>query len=88
MVASIDAAQQPAILLNYSRHISVRSLLSNSYIQYLDDRVRLLALLLHHIEHTGDGLANVALEFIDRLALRITAWKCWDFAQKPPAGSS
>ena len=47
---------------------------------------RLPALLLHHLEYASDGLANIVLEFANRLTLRIAARQRWDLAPKTALG--
>jgi hypothetical protein len=61
-------------------------LISNSNVQNLDIRVRLSPLLLQHFEHTSYGLADIVLQFINRLALRIATRKRWDLAPKTALG--
>jgi hypothetical protein len=59
---------------------------SNGNVQNPDIRIGCLSLFLQDFLHTTDGFANVVLELIDSLALRIAARKRWDLAPKAALG--
>lgn len=42
----------------------------------------LASLFRQNFQHSGNGLADVVLEFIDRLPLRIATWEGWNLCPK------
>ena len=64
------------------RRRKVGTPISNCYVQYLNVRVRFSSLFPQNFQYPGDGLADVVLEFIHGLALRIAAREGWNLCPK------
>ena len=83
MMASTDAPEGPAVRLDQPAHLG-----SGDGPRTATSKIRMFAsgarpCSFKNFEHASDGLTDVVLKLIERLALRVAARERRDFAPKP-----